>query len=144
MLPSALLVGVTTMLSPWVTVVLAAAAAAFTSPIFAALVAVSPPLATLVMGLLPASMPSPLMVTGPAVMLVKPVRVLFSSTLRPSEPAVVVMLLSPFTAKVSPSFFASVVELLSPVKVKPLLAISSDAVTPLAISSLVLSDKSTA
>ena len=84
------------------------------------------------------------MVTGPAVMLVKPVRVLFSSTLRPSEPAVVVMLLSPFTAKVSPSFFASVVLLLSPVKVMPLLAISSDAVTPLVISALALSDKSTA
>ena len=115
----------------------------FTSPILAALVVTLPPLATLVMGLPPALMPSALMVTGPALMLVKPVRFLLSSTLRPSELAVVVMLLSPVMATLSPSFFASV-EPLSPVKVMPLSAISSDAVTPLAISSLVLSDKSTA
>ena len=118
----------------------------FTSPILAALVVVVPPLATLVMALLPALMPSLLMVTGPAVMLVKPVRVLFSSTLRPSEVAAVVMLLSPFTATLSPSFLMPVVPL-SPVKVKPLPAISAislDAATPLAISALVSVDKSTA
>ena len=114
------------------------------------------PAATLVI-LLPAALIPVLVKLGPPVM-VKPsvssllspalmlstTRFLFNAMPRPSEPAVVVMLLSPFTAKVSPSFFSSVVVLLSPVKVMPLLAISSDAVTPLVISALVLSDKSTA
>ena len=52
------------MLSPWVTSVFAPAAAFCTSPIFAALVAVVPPLATLLITLPPALMPAVVMLTG--------------------------------------------------------------------------------
>ena len=61
---------------PWATIVFAAAAAAWTSPIFAAFDAVVPPLATLVIALLPALMPAFVTLTvfvGSAFVIVKPV-----------------------------------------------------------------------
>ena len=131
------------MLSPWVTSVFAPAAAFCTSPIFAALVALVPPLATLLMALPPALMP-PLVTLGPPAM-VKPslfttvlpvvrlpeapkliasasltVRVSVPAT-TPMLPSVRVPVLPPTTLTVSPSLRSNALPL-SPTKVSGVLA----------------------
>ena len=69
---------------------------------------------------------------------------LFSDTSTPLGVAlVVIFLLSPFTATLSPSFLTPVVPL-SAVKVIPLLSTIFFAATPSAISALACCDKSTA
>ena len=101
-LPSATLVT----LVPAFTSVFAPAAAFCTSPILAALVAVSPPLATLVMALLPALMP-PVVTLGPLAM-VKPV---LSSLL---SPAVMLSTVSALAVATVMSLPLRVISMLSP------------------------------
>ena len=165
-LPSELFTVSTTILSwPLATLLVAAAAAASSWALFTASSSASP-LATLLILLPPLLRPSEVRLTGclpsagvmvmplPLITVLPPstlakvallrlVNVLFSATLIPSASALVVMLSSPFTARLSPSFFAPVLPL-SPAKVRPLLSTASLAATPLAMSSLASSVRSSA